>query len=172
MVCLLQRKSALSNTTVSGIVVSGMFVSRPIVIYTKYKTLTIYLSNNLTWSAQDLLLGSQCCFDIHGGLSGRAGAEWGKTCCDNEDYPVARPRYNLTRHQLDKVGSTWCLVGYSIVKTPTPTPTPTQHNTTVGCDTKMTVQTTPPHPTPTETFQPLLDQLESWNLAQIFTRPI
>ena len=33
-----------------------------------------------------------------------------------------------------------------------------QHNTTVGFDMKMTVQTTPP---PTETFQPLLDQLES-----------
>ena len=27
----------------------------------------------------------------------------------------------------------------------TPTPTPTQHNKTVGFDTKMTVQTTPPH---------------------------
>ena len=46
-----------------------------------------------------------------------------------------------------------------------------QHNSTVGFDMKMTVQT-PPHPPPTETFQPLLDQLESWNLAQIFTRPI
>ena len=51
------------------------------------------------------------------------------------------------------------------------TPTPTQHNTTVGFDMKITVQTTQPHP-PTETFQPLLDQLESGNLAQIFTRPI
>ena len=32
----------------------------------------------------------------------------------------------------------------AIVKTPTPTPT--QHNTTVGFDTKMTVQTPPPPP--------------------------
>ena len=38
------------------------------------------------------------------------------------------------------------------------TPTPTQHNTTVGFDMKMTVQTTPP---PTQTFQALLDELES-----------
>ena len=54
------------------------------------------------------------------------------------------------------------------------TPTPTQHNTTVGFDMKMTVQTTPPHPTPppTQTFQPLLDQLETWNWAQTVTRPI
>ena len=41
---------------------------------------------------------------------------------------------------------------YLIVKTPTPT----QHNTMVGFDTKMTVQTPP-----TETFQALLDELES-----------
>ena len=42
------------------------------------------------------------------------------------------------------------------------TPTPTQPNTTCWFDTKITVQTTPPtHPPPTETFQPLLDQLES-----------
>ena len=34
-----------------------------------------------------------------------------------------------------------------------------QHNTTVGFDMKMTVQTAPP---PTETFQPLLDQIESY----------
>ena len=40
----------------------------------------------------------------------------------------------------------------NIVKTPTLTPT--QHNTTVGFDTKMTVQTTPPP-------QALLDELES-----------
>ena len=43
------------------------------------------------------------------------------------------------------------------------TPTPTQRNTTVGFDMKMTFQT-PPHPThppPTETFQALLDELES-----------
>ena len=38
------------------------------------------------------------------------------------------------------------------------TPTPTQHNTTVGFDTKMTVQTPPPT---TQTFQALLDELES-----------
>ena len=38
------------------------------------------------------------------------------------------------------------------------TPTPTQHNRTVGFDMKMTVQTTPP---PTQTFQALLDELES-----------
>ena len=43
------------------------------------------------------------------------------------------------------------------------TPTPTQHNTTVGFETKMTVQTPPPPPPPppTQTFQPLLDELES-----------
>ena len=42
------------------------------------------------------------------------------------------------------------------------TPTPTQPNTTGWFDTKITVQTTPPtHPPPTQTFQPLLDQLES-----------
>ena len=33
-------------------------------------------------------------------------------------------------------------------------------NTTVGFDMKMTLQT-PPHPPPTETFQALLDELES-----------
>ena len=38
------------------------------------------------------------------------------------------------------------------------TPTPTQHNTTVGFDMKLTVQTTPP---PTQTFRTLLDELES-----------
>ena len=38
------------------------------------------------------------------------------------------------------------------------TPPSTQHNTTVGFDMKMTVQTTPP---PTQTFQALLDELES-----------
>ena len=48
-----------------------------------------------------------------------------------------------------------------------------QHNTMVGFDTKMTVQTPPTHPpTTTETFQALLDELESWNLAQTPTRPI
>ena len=40
---------------------------------------------------------------------------------------------------------------------PNPNPNPNL-NTTVGFDMKMTVQTTPP---PTQTFQPLLDQLES-----------
>ena len=34
----------------------------------------------------------------------------------------------------------------------------TQPKTTVGLDTKMTLQTTPP---PTQTFHPLLNQLES-----------
>ena len=41
-------------------------------------------------------------------------------------------------------------------------PTSTQDNTTVGFDNKMTVQTTPPHhPPPTQTFQALLDELDS-----------
>ena len=43
---------------------------------------------------------------------------------------------------------------FAIVKTPTLTPT--QHNTTVGFDMKMTV-----HTPPTQTFQALLDELES-----------
>ena len=53
------------------------------------------------------------------------------------------------------------LIFRHVVKTPTPTPT--QHNTMVGFDTKMTVQTTPPptHPPPTQTFWALLDELES-----------
>ena len=35
------------------------------------------------------------------------------------------------------------------------------------------VTCTPPHPTtPPQTFQPLLNQLESWNLAKTLTRPI
>ena len=33
------------------------------------------------------------------------------------------------------------------------------------------VKCTPPHPTQPQTFKPLLDQLESWNLAQTLTRP-
>ena len=46
-------------------------------------------------------------------------------------------------------------------------------NTTVGFDMKMTLQTPPrPPPPTTETFQALLDELESWNLAQTLTRPI
>ena len=50
------------------------------------------------------------------------------------------------------------------------TPPPTQHNGWVWHENDCANHpTTPP---PTETFQPLLDQLESWNLAQIFTRPI
>ena len=48
------------------------------------------------------------------------------------------------------------LVTADILSKPQP-----QHNTTVGFDMKMTVQTTPPPHHPTETFQPLLDQLES-----------
>ena len=57
---------------------------------------------------QDLLLGSQCCFDIQRGVDSWAmpGAEeeWGKTCCDNEFSPVNRPRDNLTRQEIVKVG--------------------------------------------------------------------
>ena len=51
-----------------------------------------------------------------------------------------------------------------------PNPNTTQHNGWVWHENNCANHpTTPP---PTETFQPLLDQLESWNLAQIFTRPI
>jgi len=56
---------------------------------------------------EDLLLGSQCCFDIHGGVASwsnaGAGAEWGKTCCDNEHSPVKRPRQGLTRQEMAKL---------------------------------------------------------------------
>ena len=56
---------------------------------------------------QDLLLGSQCCFDIHGGVEswarGGAEVEWGKACCDNEYSPVKRPRQDLTKREMTKV---------------------------------------------------------------------
>ena len=39
-------------------------------------------------------------------------------------------------------------------------------------DTVVTCSTTPPHLTLPQTFHPLLDQLESWNLAQTPNRPI
>lgn len=56
---------------------------------------------------QDLLLGSQCCFDVQRGVESwaRGGAEdeWGKTCCDNKFSPVTRPRDNLTRKEIAKL---------------------------------------------------------------------
>ena len=47
---------------------------------------------------------------------------------------------------------------------------PNLTSTTDGFDMKMTLQTPPT--TTTQTFQALLDELESWNLAQALTRPI
>ena len=46
------------------------------------------------------------------------------------------------------------------------TPTSTQHNGWVWHENDCAN-----HPTPKETFQALLDELESWNLAQTLTRP-
>ena len=58
---------------------------------------------------------------------------------------------------------------FFIVKIPTLTLTltATQHNGWVRHENDCANHPTPP---PTQTFEPLLDQLESWNLAQMITR--
>ena len=73
---------------------------------------------------------------------------------------------------LQSSGVKVCLKYYC--QNPNPNSNKTQHNGWVWHENDCANHPTPPHPTPppTETFQPLLDQLESWNLAQIFTRPI
>ena len=46
---------------------------------------SVMSSNCITWQKlEDLLLGSECCFDVAGGLTNGA-EQWGKTCCDNRD---------------------------------------------------------------------------------------
>ena len=51
-------------------------------------------------------------------------------------------RSNTTRNPVDEKKYDLRSTMFSFV---VKTPTPTQHNTTVGFDMKMTVQTTPPH---------------------------
>ena len=57
---------------------------------------------------EDLLLGTDCCFDIAGGVQkisrGDFGSAWGKVCCDNPRSPITLPPDNLTVDQVKKVG--------------------------------------------------------------------
>ena len=76
------------------------------------------------------------------------------------------------------VASWWSILPPSFNASQNPTQlNSTQRNskaTSVGVRHSSHVYPThPTHPTPPpQTFQPLLDQLESWNLAQTLTRPI
>ena len=53
---------------------------------------------------------------------------------------------DVTRVMSGRQSPVWAEAkGEVMVNNTVKTPTPTQHNTTVGFDMKMTVQTTPPH---------------------------
>ena len=56
---------------------------------------------------EDLLLGTDCCFDIAGGVEkisrGDLRTVWGKKCCENLRSPITQPPDNLTAEVIKKV---------------------------------------------------------------------
>ena len=56
---------------------------------------------------EDLLLGTDCCLDIAGGLEklarGDESSAWGKKCCDNPRSPITRPSANISVELIKKV---------------------------------------------------------------------
>ena len=56
---------------------------------------------------EDLLIGTDCCFDIAGGVErisrGDLTSAWGKKCCDNLRSPITLPPANLSVEVIKKV---------------------------------------------------------------------